>query len=259
MTRLFKMDLYRLMHSKMMWISAIAVMLFQALTVIVGPFITDWAAMLSGINTSGKIYYMTFADQLIQPFQTFMIILMFVSAVSFIYADLADGYIKNIAGQVPKKGYTAISKYLAVIIHNFIFMFFGMFGSTLGAVISPRVNMNFNMSAVPEALFIFFVKLLLTMAMCSIIIFVSTGLRSKTFASVLAVLFGVSALSLVYAMINNLLRNIDKSIDITRYAPDQLFETLAPQTAVTGIIVAVIFSIVFMVLTVKVINSRDVK
>lgn len=258
MSKLIKMDLYRLIRSKMMWICVGIMSLLQLLVVVLGPIILRMLAAFSSesINTS---FTMTLSDQLNNPFQSFMLILVLISAVSFFYADLANGYIKNIAGQVPAKGYTAVSKFIVIIVHNLIFMCFGTLSSVLGGLISPQVTLEFDMDLVPEALAVFFTKLLLLLALCAILLFVCTALRSKTFASVLAVLFGVSALSLVYALINNLLHNISSDIDITKFVPDELFNSTVYSNALSSIAVAVVYIVVFLALAVKIFNSRDVK
>ena len=48
------------------------------------------------------------------------------------YMDLANGYVKNIAGQVPSHGYLAVSKMIVIAIHNLIFMVVGLIGSLIG-------------------------------------------------------------------------------------------------------------------------------
>lgn len=259
MSKLIRMDFYRMIRAKMLWVCIGIMSLLHIFFIVAGPYILEWAARFSGEKVSSEKTNMYFASQLQEPFQEMMILFMLLSVVSFMYADMANGYIKNIAGQVPKRGYTAVSKFIVAGFHNFIFMLFGVISGVIGGIISPKINFIFDIDKVPEAILIFFVKLLLGLAITSLLLFITTGLRSKTFAVVMAVLFGVSALTLIYTLINNLLGNIIKDVDITKYLPDVLIGSVVPDTAFRAIVVAVVYSAIFLVLTVKVFNSRDVK
>ena len=100
--------------------------------------------------------------------------------------------------------------------------------------------------------------------MTSIILFLTTGLRNKTLASVVGVLFSVSALGLLYMALNQLLSMVGiKNFDVSNYAPDQLFnsqfDTAAIGAVINAIIVSVVFIGVFVGLTVAIFNKRDVK
>ena len=95
--------------------------------------------------------------------------------------------------------------------------------------------------------------------------FVTTGLKVKTLASVVGVLLGTGSLALVYLGLDQAIKNVFNvnSFTIADYMPDTLAEninvTSSVSTILTAVIVAVICIVLFMVLTIKVFNSRDVK
>ena len=142
-------------------------------------------------------------------------------------------------------------------------MLLALSGNILGVLLCPDSSLIVD-SAVTSGIVVFFVKLLLSFAMTSIILFLTTGLRNKTLASVVGVLFSVSALGLLYMALNQLLSMVGiKNFDVSNYAPDQLFnsqfDTAAIGAVINAIIVSVVFIGVFVGLTVAIFNKRDVK
>ena len=103
------------------------------------------------------------------------------------------------------------------------------------------------------------------MSMSSLVLFFSTGLKNKTVASVIGVLFSSGLLALVYMGLNVGIANVFKTdkFDISSYMPDQLFgntmATTLNATAFNAIIVSLVVSGVFIFFTVKIFNNSDVK
>lgn len=266
MGKLIKMDMYRLFHSKLFWILTGVLFAIEAILSFGMPFLVEMLKNFSEnpettdtvIDNSKSITAM-----ISDPVTSFLLIIMFVSVIAFLFADLRNGYIKNIAGQLPRKGSTAISKFVVSIVHNLIFMIAGFFGMLVGNLLCPKVTVVFD-NMFFSGLVVFFLKLVLSMAMVSILLFITTGLRSKTFASIVGVLFSVSALGMLYTGINKLLEALGlKNFDIAQYVPDQLynqsFDLAAVNSVISAFIVGIAFCVIFVSLTVFVFNKRDVK
>lgn len=261
MARLIKMDFIRLLHSKVFWISAGIIFVIQCAINFSTPLVANWLMDFAKKGDQFKPIVVTFSSFLSGPLMQFFIIFMYLSAVSFLYADIANGYVKNIAGQISKKGYTAVSKMIVLVFHNFVFLLLGALGLMLGSMLSPSAHVVFD-GNIPYAVGVFFIKLLLSLALCSILLIVTMGLRSKSFAIVLGVLFSVGILSTLYMGINMLAQRLGlANFDITKFVPDQLFfaEMNNANDLLIAFAAAVVFIAVFTTLTVNIFNKTDVK
>ncbi len=264
MGRLIRMDFYRLVKSKLFIISLIVLFSLQLAIAFGIPILTDMIAHSFGNSEEFKMDTVVKVSSILSnPMMSFFMIIMFISAISFLFADIRNGYIKNIAGQISKKGYTAISKFIVVCFHNFVFMVVSVLGTLIGSAVCPKTYLSFD-NAVFSGLVIFLVKVLLSFAMIAIILFITTGLRNKTIASVIGVLFSLGALGLLYAGLDQLLSTIGiKNVNVENYIPDQLYnqsyDVAAFSAVINSVIVSVIFIVVFLSLTVMIFNKRDVK
>lgn len=185
-----------------------------------------------------------------------LLIVILISAVTFSYADLANGFIKNIAGQVNQKGHTVISKFIVLLMHNCIFFVSGLIGQVIGQFI---IGGNFHIDGknIPIAIGTFFCKLLLLQALCAIILFISTGLKNKTFASVIGVILGSGSLMIVHLMIDSQVERFLK-INLSEYDPSFLIQASSDFMFWNAIIVSLVVMAIFLPLTVTVFNKRDV-
>ena len=258
------MDFRRLFYSKLFWIAGMILFLLQLLSAAAMPMLTNWllsfSAQQEGVAFTKKITSVALPDVIMSPFGTFMIIILFVAVVSFYYADLANGYIKNIAGQIPNKGNTAFSKYVVVIFHVLFYILLAAAGTVIGTLLCPDAKMVFE-GDYGRTLLIFCVRFALIMALCAMILFVVCALRSKTFGIVLGVLFGLGALNLIYSLIDALIGNLIKDVHIESFAPSAL---LSAEPATTGdamkaLAVAAVYIALFLFITVKFIKESDVK
>ena len=251
MANLIKMDLYRLLRSKLFWILNGVVLFLSVAFTVLGFVISNIFKNAEGVTYSAEV---KFSSLLSSPIEQIFLILVMISAVSFMYADIANGYIKNIAGQLTNKGNTVISKFIVIGIHNF--------GNTLSEFCIRKVVFD---SMIAYGLATFVIKWLLLMSMSSLVLFFSTGLKNKTVASVIGVLFSSGLLALVYMGLNVGIANVFKTdkFDISSYMPDQLFgntmATTLNATAFNAIIVSLVVSGVFIFFTVKIFNNSDVK
>ena len=265
MGKLIKMDFYRLFQSKTFWISAAVMFFLQGITSFSMPILQKNLLKFASVpaENASEMLDTKLSEIFSSPMMSFFMLIMFISATTFLFADIRDGYVKNFVGQIARKGYSAISKFIVVCVHNAFFMLLALSGNILGVLLCPDSSLIVD-SAVGSGIVVFFVELLLSFAMTSIILFLTTGLRNKTLASVVGVLFSVSALGLLYMALNQLLSMVGiKNFDVSNYAPDRLFnsqfDTAAIGAVINAIIVSVVFIGVFVGLTVAIFNKRDVK
>ena len=184
--------------------------------------------------------------------------LALLSVNSFFYADVENGYIKNIAGQMPKRGYTILSKFLAVIPHNLLFIVAGVGGNLIGTIIFQKIIVD---SAVLEACGTLLLKLLLLFGnhLLSLLLVTAT-FQSKSFGTVLAVLFGLGLLFLVYTGIDAGLDQLwpKKSFSIVSYMPDQLLDSASPNV-VRSLAVSAVTIVIFLLPSIRIFDKKDVK
>ena len=235
MGNLVRMDMRRLTRSKMFVVSLAVAAALNFIIQFVIP-------LLSRVFSPGKaLPNVRLSDLIVSPF--------------------------SFPGQLPRKSDTIVSKYIVVGIHNCIFMLSCVATNILGVFIASKV-FGFSLEAdsqIAQSFVILLIKWLLFMGLCSILMFVTTGLKVKTLASVVGVLLGTGSLALVYLGLDQAIKNVFNvnSFTIADYMPDTLAEninvTSSVSTILTAVIVAVICIVLFMVLTIKVFNSRDVK
>lgn len=272
MGKLVKMDLYRLLHSKLFWGMCASMFLILAVITFSYPFISEF---FKGISANKESFPQTYDVKFTAILSTptygmvgWIRLLIFISAATFLYEDLKGGYIKNIAGQLPKRSYTVVSKFFVIVVHNFIFLAAGVMGKLLGVLACPKSNILFDDFS-SFGFILFFVKLLLMIAMISMILFLTTGLRNKTLAIVLGVLLGVDVLNLLYIGVNSLVSYMGaEGFDLNNYTLDSLYtkeykiSSLSSgdaQLIINSVIVSVIVTVVFLLLTILMVNKRDIE
>ena len=263
MGKLIKMELRRLFISKVFYVSMAVVAGVNILLGVIVPILTRVFA------PNQKVPDTDLSDIIMSPFSIpIMLVAVMISLVSFAYADIANGYIKNIAGQVSHKNDILFSKFIVVGVHNYIFLLAAVISNIIGIAAGSvlggsaiKVDGIFYIGAAFATLSI---KWMLLMAMSSILMFVIMGIRNKNVASIVGVFLGTGALALVYLGLNTGLSNIFKtnSININNFVPDQLFGTVNVASGayvINAVIVAIVCVVLFMALTSKVFNSRDIK
>lgn len=207
------------------------------------------------------------ADTIASPFFIpMLVVLLFVSMVVFSYADISGGFIKNIAGQIPNKSSLIISKFIVIGVHNLMFFAVGSLTNMIGKLIVIGMGMAqlADPGNIAAALLTLLLKWLLSMAIAAILLFVTNGIRNKVLGSVIGVIIGTGSLSLAYMGLSTAVDNIfhTENFNLAMYMPDTLMNnvSVAANTAViNAVIVSVVCIAIFLTLTIKVFNSRDIK
>ena len=258
MINLIKMDLHRMFKARSFKVCLILAFLISFCQMPVLKLVSMLLAMIPGTGSiAGLIPKRVNLSSLIgNPFPGINFMLMMFSACYFFYADLEHGFIKNIAGQMPKRGYTVLSKYLSSIVHNLIFVAVGIIGNVIGNVLIVKLVMDKDIMKMAGASCL---RFLLAMGLTAILLLVVAALRSKTFGMVLTVIFGAEVLNLVYLGIDAaVLMAFKKSISIEKYMPDQLVWQSNPKLTL-ALPVAAVTILVFLLLAIRIFDRRDVK
>ncbi len=260
MVNMLKMDMYRLFKSRSFKIVLIVVVLLNLLT---GPTDKIFNYIQQKTAKAGDepvIWEKTFemAKYFTSPLGFFDSIMILLSIVWFSYADLGHGYIKNLAGQLPQKGYTVISKFIVVGFQNFVLMLAAAIAQTVGFL--PFKTCDFT-AGMGGALGYFFLKWLLLLSISAIILFFSSGLKSKNAATTTAVLMGGRILSLTYMLFSFGIQKIPlkflKDFQLGDYMPDSLMDNTQPPI-VKSVIISLCIVVVFISFTVSIFNKKDV-
>ncbi len=260
MANIIKMDLRRMSHSTLF---AVSLLIIAGLNLVAG--IAE-PVVLRLIPTASNLKPTLISDLIASPFSIpLLIILLIMSAVSFFYADFSGGYIKNIAGQVNNRSTLVVSKFIVIGIHNMIFLLVGVVSRILGALVGIAMGGAIEFDAlIPAALLTLLIKWMLIMAICAILLFITTGVRNKTLASIIGVIIGTGALGLVYLGLDAAVANIFKvnGFSISDYMPDQLISSVSVGSniaVINAIIVALVCTAIFLSLAIKLFKIRDLK
>ncbi len=256
MANLFRMDLYRMVKARGFKVCLLLTFLFAAGSMPLLQGLTELAIMFApGESVTPFPPSNPLSDILRSPLSMFGLLLALLSVVFFFYADIECGYIKNIAGQMPKRGFSVLSRYLASVVHSAIFMVTAVIGSVIGTLIVMKLDTGGDLAG---AVLTFFLKLLLLQSICAVLLLVTTSFRSKSFGIVLAVLFGVGAMGLLYAGIETALNTVIKGIRFSPYMPDILLDQKSPDT-LRAVLSAAVTITVFLGLSIRVFDRKDVK
>ena len=256
MGKLIRMDLYRMVKSK-----SFIICLILAFAMALGntPFAKLMFTLASSLSSDISETMPAEAELsgiLGSPFPLFSLMLVLLSLCWFFHADVENGYIKNIAGQMPMKGFTILSKFMAASVHNLIFAAAGIIGNLAGTALVQRIVMDSN---VLDAVRVLVLKLLLVQSICAILLLVVSTFRSKPLGMILAVLFGLEMTPLIYIGINEILRPVfGQDTDIGRFMPDTVMNK-KPLETVRALAVAVGAGAAFLIPAIRIFDHKDVK
>lgn len=259
MVNLIKMDLRRMLKATILKVSLIIIAIINIFIAGVLPVILKMIPNIPNFDTD------EICETISDPFGiSLLAILLFMSAVSFFYADFSNGFVKNLAGQVPKRSNLIVSKFVVIGIHNFIFMIVGVLSKLIGVGIAAALGVTFKSSGmIAAAILTLLIKWMLCMGICAILLFITSGVRNKTLASIVAVIIGTGALAFVYMGLTTAIATLFKvNVNVSEYMPDQLLSSVNVGSNVAvanAIIVAIICSGLFLGLAIKTFNKRDIK
>ena len=256
MGKLIRMDLYRMRKSRSFLICLIldfvlalsAAPLEKAMYMLGRLLVPDMQDKLPAqVKLSGMIK---------DPFPALGLMLAMISLCYFFYADVENGYIKNIAGQMPMKGFTILSKFIVAFVHNVIFAVAGIIGKVIGSLFVQQIIVD---DGVPDSIRVLVLKLLLIQSICALLLLAVATLRSKSLGMILAVIFGLELTSLIYLGIEQGLRSlVGHAVNISKYMPDAVMDE-SPLGTMKALAIAVVWGAVFLIPAIRIFDRKDVK
>ena len=256
MGNLIRMDLYRLLKSKAFLICLVLAFVIALAGAPFGKLMFTLASSLSSEINETFAAEVNLSEILSAPFPMINLMFALLSLCVFFNADVENGYIKNIAGQMPMKGFTVLSKFTVAGIHNLIFAAVGIIGSLIGAMLVQRVIPDGN---VLDSLRVLVLKLLLVQSICAMLLLAVHTLRSKSLGMILAVLFGLGLTGLIYLGINEALRPLfGDGADISKIMPDAVMQE-KPLDTLKALAVSIVAGGLFLVPAIRIFDRKDVK
>ncbi|MDY4835489.1 MAG: ABC transporter permease [Frisingicoccus sp.] len=269
MTDLIKMDIYRLVHSKsfkvgLLFSIIIPLLVISAMGTVIRLSETEIQDMSMNIIIKmwiGKGF--SIGQMIMIGLESLSLLVSTVLTVLFVNEEQSDGFIKNIAGIVPNRGMLVVSKFCGIAVINLsIFLVYTIVSVIAGAVCMSSVLIK---GPVLYTIFVWLVKFLLYMAIDSIILCICMLTKSRSLAIGVSVIWGIGVIRIVYsaigAFINMAIRGLH--IDVSLFTPDGVNAILTlksePDVLIRGVIISLIYSAVFMLMTSVILNRRDVK
>ena len=290
MGNVIKMDLYRLVKSMSFKVCLIIVFL---LNIIEGPLgkimynlgktlaekSDDAEKTLAQLGEWDNTFH--FGNILADQLGTICTAIFLLCIVWFSYADIQHGYIKNIAGQLPSRGHTIISKFVVIQFTTLLFYAVTVIGNTAGQlligrsiVFDMRIAGEFNEDTLTRAddtifgmgsvLAEFAIKWILLTGLCALVLLLTTAVGSNVAGTIVAVLCGAGFTGLAYTGISagiNKLFKFKEDFDLTEYMPDSLYRTNLndEDCLIRALIVGIITIAVLLYLTTSMYNKKDIK
>ena len=255
MGNLIRMDLYRMNKAKSFRVCLILAFLFALFSTPLDRLMYTIGNLLNVENLGAFPETENLCGMIGNSLSSVTALLALLSVVSFYHADMEAGYIKNIAGQMPRRGYSILSRFIASVVLNLVFMLAALAGNLIGTVALQRIVVD---GSLLESAGLFLLRLLLLQSICSILLLVTASFRNKSFGMILAVVTGLPLLTLVYLAINTGLDQLFKGFSIIPYMPDQVMREPNPDVIRAFLVSAVTIGI-FLPLSIRIFDKKDVK
>ena len=252
MGNVIRMDLYRLVKSMSFKVCLIIVFLLNIIEGPLGKIMYNLGKKLAEQNEDPEKALAQlgewdntfhFGNILADQLGMICTALFLLCIVWFCYSDIQHGYIKNIAGQLPSRGHTIISKFVVIQFTTLLFYVVTVIGNTAGQLMVGR-KMVFDMRIAGE-----FDEDTLTRAEDKIF---SMGSALGDFTGL--------AYTGISAGINKLFK-FKKDFELSNYMPDSLYRTNLNDEGcmLRALIVGIITVVVLLYFTTTLYNKKDIK
>ena len=273
MWNLIKMDFYRLFTGKTMKVGAIMASLVSVGYMLMSLGLVELCQYANAtdpeaamgvaliIPQAGWVYGINFADIVLSGTGAFSLFIGCMISANFIGSEQSCGYTKNFAGQLPDKGYMAISKFIVTSVAQFVILFiYSAVSSVFAEILFGKYISGYNISGLIGAICL---RLLLYVAINAIIIFLCTLTKSHSIAMVAGCIFGIGVTKFAYLAIGVVLGILKINFPISDYMPDGINSQLTIDTVgsltIKAIAVSIVFIAVFLGANYYVQRKRDVR
>ena len=274
MLNLIKMDLYRLLRSKTLRVGLIAAAIVALSCMLLSLGLLEIVKLTSGDNLAAvaemSFLFPCFAflagaswgDIVLYGVGSFSLFIGCMITASFIGSEQSCGYVKNIAGQIPHKGFLAISKFVATSVAMALVLLVYL------AVCAPLTSVLFssyitNGYAIGELIGAFALRFLLFIAVNAVIVFLCTLTKSHAAAMVTGAILGIGVTTIVYFAISSVLGMLKIKFDVANLMPDGVNGMLNCGNLVEilpkALTVSLVFIVAFVTGTYLLMEKRDVR
>ena len=273
MWKLIKMDFYRLFNGKAIKVGALMACVVSAVYMLFSlgmieitkfSFQTDPSAATQMGIFLPQVAWMNGVDFAEIVFSSTAALALFIGCMisaNFIGTEQSCGYTKNFAGQLPNKGYMAVSKFVVTSFAQLIVLgVYAIVSSVLAQLILSQYITGYDLKNLFAALGL---RLMLHLAINAIIIFICTLTKSHAIAMVVGSIFGIGVTKFIYIVLGLILSSVKINFDITSFMPDgvngQLSLDSVGELSIRAIIVSFAFMVVFVAANYAILQKRDVK
>lgn len=273
MLNLIKMDFYRLFRTKAVRVGAIVTVCFAFLTSLLNLGILEIIKIsleedpkaADGLgeffSVVGWINGVDFAQVVLTGTGMLSLFLSCMIAASFLGGEQSCGFAKNIAGQIPNRGFMIVSKFSATcFIQLMVLVIYTVVCSICAPIFFGSYITSYSIGTLIGGLALRFI---LFCAIDAVLLFFCTLAKSHAVAMVIGAIFGIGVTSLIYMLTNALLNMVNIKIDIAKLMPDGINGLISASSlgdiVVRAIIVTVVFVSVFLTGAALLYKKRDVK
>lgn len=280
MFNLIKMDIHRLLHSKSTWIMICFVIGLAVFSVTmtnsdiefmkddpaavtetmeerpVGIYVEAQPEWVNGTIEIGSVVSVEMRSQL-------LVILCVIFAAIFTNADYKNGYIKNIAGQFPRREQLVASKFIVIAFQVLVMVVV----FTISIVVSGYVmwGSDFYLGSVTELFQYLGVQYLLHLGIAAVMMLLCILTYSTAFSMTSGILLCSGLAVPIYSLINKAINGLKTGLefDINKYILDgnitMLLYDSTSEVMVRGVAVGVAFAIVSLLISTIIVKKRDIR
>lgn len=273
MWNLIKMDYYRLFTNKAVNIGAVIAAALCAGYMLLSLGILELLKFSHSVDpssTSGvglflpQVAWLDGADFAAIVFSATSVFALFVGCMitaNFIGYEQSSGFTKNYAGQLPNRGYMAISKFVVTSTTQvMVIAIYTAVASLLAGLLFSRYITGYDILTLIGALAL---RIMLYLAINAVIIFICTLTKSHAVAMVVGCIFGIGVTQFGYMIAGMVLGMLNLNIPLSDFMPDGVDSQLSignvGEIAIKAIIVAVVFIAVFVSANYAILSKRDVR
>ncbi|WP_270196974.1 ABC transporter permease [Faecalimonas umbilicata] len=274
------MDIHRLLHSKSTWIMICFVIGLAVFSVTmtnsdiefmkddpaavtetmeerpVGIYVEAQPEWVNGTIEIGSVVSVEMRSQLLA-------ILCVIFAAIFTNADYKNGYIKNIAGQFPRREQLVASKFIVIAFQVLVMVIV----FTISIVVSGYVmwGSDFYLGSVTELFQYLGVQYLLHLGIAAVMMLLCTLTYSTAFSMTSGILLCSGLAVPIYSLINKAINGLKTGLefDINKYILDgnitMLLYDSTSEVMVRGVAVGVAFAIVSLFISTIIVKKRDIR
>lgn len=286
MFNLIKMDLHRLTHSVSTWI-------FMAFTILLAFFCvamtnSDLQSMAANPQSMEEVQTEITSNEdrnigiyvesnpewvngkieagniiSVEVKSGLLVLLCVIFTALFVNAEQRNGYIKNIAGQIPNRGMMVLSKLAAIAVQ--VLLMLVAFSATVALFGLAFWGGRFYLGSASELVKFLGTQYLLHLGSSALIMFLCILTRSSAFSMVAGLLTSCGVLVPVYSLINKIVYNIRPSwnFDISRYMLDGNISmagiNATSDVLIHAVLIGCIFAVVCTALSMLIMKKRDIR